>query len=187
MLFPMRSRDDERRLVSRCLTGEAAAWETLWRENLPYVSGALRSCRLDADGIEECCQDLFSQLWEDRQRILGAFEGRSSLAHYLAVIAVRDAFRHARRPAARPISSGLADTVEDPAPGPQDRAEASEQARDLRRASEGLPKREALLIQLVYGEGLAIQEAARLLKIEAGHARVTLHRARELLKKRFIP
>lgn len=184
----MQFREDERRLVARCLAGEAAAWETLWNDALPCLTAALRACRRDPSEIEELCQDLFARLWEDRRRILGGFEGRSSLARYLAVIVVRDAFRRSP-PRALPFPGSLVD----PAPGPEARAEISEGIGDLRRVVAGLPKREALLVRLVHGEGLEIREAARMLRLDAGHARVILHRARERLRrelskqKGFVP
>jgi RNA polymerase sigma-70 factor (ECF subfamily) len=172
--------DHDRRLIARCLAGDREAWEGLWRQHAPYVSAALRSWAAARGGIpaatvEDLCQELFLQLWRDRDSVLRAFRGRSSLGHYLAVIAIRRAMRVRKGDAALP--KGL----QDPRPVP-DSLEAEERAAALQQACLELAPRERLLIQLVYIEDLAPSVAAGLLQLDPGHARVLLHRAREHIR-----
>lgn len=178
--MPEASRED-RDLVQACLAGDAAAWERLWKRCLPYVAVVLRPWArrrgLHESDIDELCQDLFAKLWEERQRILGGFQGRSSLGQYLAVVAVRHAAR-VRQGGAAPLPAN----APDPRPGPPERLEAAERAAQVREALKELPDRELLLIQLVYADGLAPAVVARMLGLDPGHARVLLHRVREKLR-----
>lgn len=145
-------------LVARCLAGEEDAWEALWKRCAPRVEAALR-----AQGIrdpEEACQDLFARLWEDREKVLGGFQGRCSMERYLAVIALRRTLR--QKPVPGPLPEGLQ------APIPAEKPELPE-----------LEPREAVLVQLVYIDGLMIKEAAEVLGLTPGHARIVLKRMRD--------
>ena len=145
----MGSRDEDKVLVARCLAGDPAAWETLWEACRPYLAAALRSWasgrsrRLDPSRVEDLCQDLFVRLWEDRQRVLGEFQGRSSLRHYLAVIAIHRAMR-----SPPPIASLSADQP-DRGPAPGQGLEIQEQGALLKESFASLPPRERLLVRLV--------------------------------------
>ena len=168
-------------MVVRCLAGDRNAWEALWRQHRPYVAAALRSWRggLSPAAVEDLCQDLFRQLWRDREGTLKAFRGRSSLGPYLAVIAIRRAMRERKAPPALPGD------VQDPDPA-ADPVEAEERTTLLNQAFAELPSRELVLIQLVYLEGLKPVEAAATLHLDSGHARVLLHRARERIRTRLV-
>jgi RNA polymerase sigma-70 factor (ECF subfamily) len=176
----MRSPDAESRLVSRCLAGKAEAWDALCKDTRPYLKRVLGAYRFGPDEAEDICQDLFARVWEDRQRVLGAFEGRSPLRTYLAVIAVRQALR--KRSQAPPAPEPLEEAAS-PGPAPEAALREGERNRVLGQALAGLCNRERLLIRMVYFEGQPVAEAARLLKLEASHASVLLHRARRSLKK----
>lgn len=153
---------DAHPLIARCLAGDPAAWDALWKRCAPRILSALR-----ARGIsdpEEACQDLFARLWEDRERVLGAYQGRASLERYLAVIALRRAAK--QKPGPGPLPEGLEAPVKPEVP-----------------ALPELDARESLLVQLVYIDGLMIKDAAAVLGLPSGHARVILKRMRERISK----
>lgn len=62
-----------------------------------------------------------------------------------------------------------------------DRLDAEREARRLHRRIEGLPRALRDVIELVGLDGLEVAEAAEVLGIRPGTARVRLHRARRLL------
>ncbi len=53
----------------------------------------------------------------------------------------------------------------------------------LDRATQQLPEKSAILIHLHYQEGLAIREAAGIVGMSEGAAKVALHRARKMLRQ----
>lgn len=171
--------ENDRQRVALCLAGDAAAWDALWRECLPFLRRLLGARRFRNDEIEDLCQDLFVKAWQDRERVLGAFQGRSSLAFYLGVMAVREGLR--RRRAARPAST-LPASLEAPEAPPGDALDKAERRRRIDAALGSLPPRDRLLVHLTYLEGLGISEAAAVLKLNPGHAFVLLHRARARLR-----
>ncbi|GIG66857.1 RNA polymerase sigma factor [Phytomonospora endophytica] len=60
----------------------------------------------------------------------------------------------------------------------EERIDAEARARELYRAMDGLPKGERAVLELVALDGLDVAEAARVLGVKPGTARVRLHRAR---------
>lgn len=63
-----------------------------------------------------------------------------------------------------------------------DRIDAEARARSLYEAMDVLPDHERRVLELVALDGLTVQEAAEVLGIRAGTARVRLHRARGRMK-----
>lgn len=60
----------------------------------------------------------------------------------------------------------------------EERIDAEVHARELYQAMDGLPRGERAVLELVALDGLDVAEAARVLGIKPGTARVRLHRAR---------
>ncbi|MEV0648074.1 sigma-70 family RNA polymerase sigma factor [Phytomonospora sp. NPDC050363] len=63
----------------------------------------------------------------------------------------------------------------------EERIDAEARGRELYRAMDGLPRGERAVLELVALEGLDVAEAAQVLGIRPGTARVRLHRARRRL------
>lgn len=92
-----------------------------------------------------------------------------------------DAIRQQRRE-----SSVVASTAEgwlDPVAPP--RQERELQARDLRRAMEGLPTRQRRVIELLKLEDLSVRDVAAALGMTESNVKVTAHRGYALLRRRI--
>jgi RNA polymerase sigma-70 factor, ECF subfamily len=66
-----------------------------------------------------------------------------------------------------------------------ERIDAERRARYLHAAMQVLTEQDRDLVELVGVDGVAVHEAARILGVSAGAARVRLHRARKLLRDRL--
>ena len=187
-IFPRRARayagsvDLEKRarevdLVRRAQSGDLAAFEALYRENVGRVyATCLRLC-CDATLAEELTQDAFVRAWEK----LASFRGDSAFSTWLYRIAVNAClnFRAARKPPADELPEGLADGG---APA-SERVLSEERARLVRAAVTRLPERQrATLILKVYHD-LSHEEVARILGSTVGTVKANLFHALANLRR----
>ena len=120
--------------------------------------------------------------------MLRAWRRRSTLREaanrkqWLAAIVRNEAFRqHARR---RPDPSSSLEELE----GAEDvRVIATVERADLHAALAHLPDRDRELLTLRYGEDLTQAAIARRLGIPEGTVKVRLHRARDRLRRAYLP
>ena len=204
--------DDDRELVARLRTGEAAAFAELLRRHhraVVRVIGAL--VRRDAV-VEELAQEA----WLAVVRGLATFDGRGSLRGWIVRIAANVAkARNPREVREVPASSlspgggasdgdddddGVASATVDPArfhqdgrwaghwsapPAPwPDAAVGGAEARALlARALDELPPLQRQVLTLRDDQGLDADETCALLALSPSHQRVLLHRARARLRE----
>jgi RNA polymerase sigma factor (sigma-70 family) len=69
----------------------------------------------------------------------------------------------------------------------EDRIDAERDARRLYAALASLPRRDRALMELVALDGLSVTEAAAVLEVKPGTARVRLHRSRARVKAQLHP
>lgn len=121
------------------------------------------SLKLSADDVDDLCADTMAELLQRDMAALRDFQGRSSLAVYLAVIArrivirrlkeqrYRQAFGHVdAHKAAVEATSGER--------SPADRAEEQDRVDQLMQI---LPEESRQLLRAIYLDGLSYAEAAR--------------------------
>lgn len=181
-------------LVARCVTREPAAWDELVARHLAVLAAVVR--RVVGRGgvdVEDVLQSVYLRLWDDDCRRLRTFEGRSRLSTWLVVLARREALDRvrARRGRRETAASAIDGAVADPAVPERDgsAAPASAAAEDreerdrLSAAVDALPARDRLLVRLVWMDGCAYAEAARLLDVPENSISPWLLRARGRLKQ----
>ena len=167
--------DIEHATVLAAMGGDRGSFDelaTLWR---PRLMAAVRGRVADAADAEDVAQQALARAWEKRSR----FRPGARLGPWLLTIAYRLAADRRRAAGRRRHHEGLAAgtlrLVADPAP---DAADVSELWTTVRDTLDGDAYS---MVWLVYREGLAVREAARVLGRSAGSARVLLHRARSRL------
>ena len=67
----------------------------------------------------------------------------------------------------------------------EERIDAEREARKVYVALASLPRRDRALMELVAVDGLSVTEAAAVLGMQAGNARVRLHRSRKRVQAQF--
>jgi RNA polymerase sigma factor (sigma-70 family) len=69
----------------------------------------------------------------------------------------------------------------------EERIDAERKARELYGALASLPRRDRALMELVALDGLSVSEAAAVLRVKPGTARVRLHRSRLRMQEQLQP
>ena len=177
---------DDRDLVRRCVEGETGSWDEFVRRTrsaiLRGAAVALRKFRVvDAESIENVHQQVYVELLREGCRALRGFRAESDLEGWVAVIAMRTAYRlmRERRPEA-PLPDLLPAA---PTPAPGERAERAEFLNRLDAAFRKLEAREAALLRLSYFEKKSYKEIASELGLPMNSVSPLLIRAKEKLKK----
>jgi len=164
-------------LVDRAASGDVAAFEELYRENVSRVYLlCLRMCG-DPSLAEELAQEAFIRAWQK----LDSFRGDSAFSTWLHRVTVNvvlgdrrsTARREARiKPAGDELPVDL--STSEPSPG---------QVLDLERSIAALPEGARTIFVLHDVEGYRHKEIARLTGLAEGTSKAQLHRARKLLRK----
>ena len=144
----------------------------------PRLVRALRRRLGNAEDAEDVAQATLMRLYEQRHR----YDPRRPFGPWLFTIAYRLATDHRRR--RREPTGGIAagDDQADAGPGPSDVADEREtRGRVWGIADRVLNEQQWTAIWLAYGEGMTPTEVAGVMGIQAGNARVLLHRARAAL------
>ena len=167
--------DESAELARRAQTGDAAAFERLYRLHATHVRAiCLRLCA-DGQRAEEAAQDAWVRAWER----LAQWRGDAAFGtwlHRLTVNVVLESFRAERRRIARVTLAEDEDEVDAPIPSrePGD-------ALDLERAIARLPRGARTVFVLHDVEGYQHSEIAAMTGLAEGTLRAQLCRARRLL------
>jgi len=150
---PQLQPDVDRRLVERCLEGEARAWDELVRRHERLVYAVARSFRLSDPDLADVFQDVFAALVQGLPRIR---DGRA-LVRWLSTttqrIAYAAALRARRRDALAPATDPAdLDRVADAGPGLDASLEAHEEQALIRMALARLNERCRKLLQALFYE-----------------------------------
>jgi len=184
---------NEGMLVAAARSGDAAAFECLYRAYCSRVLGLCLRMTRRRDIAEDCVQQTFIRAW----RSLAAFEGRSAFSTWLHRIAVNEVLMHQRNrenrseldhspnPRSERFSSGEAGADEPLQYQPAGKERDAGEVMDLERALASLPEgsRHVVILQAVYG--YSHEEVADMLGIAVGTCKAQLHRGRKLLRKRL--
>jgi RNA polymerase sigma-70 factor (ECF subfamily) len=142
---------------ARIAAGDQGAFEQLFRAHYrPLCAFALQYVK-DGDRAEDLVQELFTHLWQDRERTRIS----TSIKSYLFA-AVRNRCLNALAVASRlrPLNERVHDRPDDEQPGED---EHTERAARVQAAIEGLPEERRKVFRLSRNEGLKYHEiAARL-------------------------
>lgn len=171
---------EERSLIRKAQTADAAAFEALYRMHVDKVYGLCLRMTGNVAEAEDCAQDAFIQAWQK----LDKFRGESAFGtwlHRVAVNTVLGRMRKSRREQDRIRA------VSDDATGPEPAAHGGEGGgfRDLEQAINELPSgaRHVFVLHAVYG--YSHDETSNMLGIAEGTSKAQLHRARRLLAQQL--
>ncbi|PRP96781.1 ECF RNA polymerase sigma-E factor [Enhygromyxa salina] len=171
-------------IISRVLSGDTRAFETLMRRHNERVYRAVRSRVQNEADVEEVMQRAYVAAF----RALGQFEGRARFSTWLVRIALNETSRALRPRGPRLVVSENEEQV--PVGGsagedPERAAYFGQMATMLEEAVDRLPEslRTAFVLRAVQGE--STREVARTLGISQVAVRVRVHRARQQVERRL--
>jgi len=169
---------DERDLLERLARGEAAVFDELVAA---HQARLLRLARRLL-GWDPQSEDVVQEVFLVALRRIGRFEGRSSLATWLAAITVRMCRRWRRRRWMWWKWLRRARSEKRPAAESSPPAERDETCQRVRRAVQELSAADREVIVLYYLEEMSAADMAQVLEISPNAVGVRLHRARERLR-----
>jgi len=188
--------DEERRLIAALVARDRSAWsEFVARfQGLVYARVARTALefnrQLDRSAIEDICADIFAALVENDFASLRRFEGRSSLATWLAIIARRSCLKWMQKKTQRhERASQRIDEVsqgEITGEGSADILAAMIQTEDqarLRMMLGRLKDGDQSVLRMFFLDGLSYAEIGRELGITTNAVGPKLQRAQKRLRQ----
>lgn len=182
----------DRNLLTRCLSGEQGAWNDfvdrfigLFIHVINHTAHA-RSARVSAHDVDDLAAEVFLTVLSDDFKVLRKFQGKSSLATYLTVIARRVVVRElANKRMAEAL--GHVNSHTKGAPG-KTAATPQEQQRiddreEISRMLDGLADSDAEVVKQFHLEGKSYREISMGLGIPQNSIGPTLTRARERMRQ----
>ena len=185
-----RDHEDDASLVTRCLRGEGAAWETLVERYQRLVYAVARRAGLDEHAAADVFQPVFARLIQHLPRI----EEPRRLQAWIVTTAKREALLQCRR-GKRTMSMTRPDDARDEAPEwdiaddsplPEDVLADLQQVHHLRLALERLDDRCRELLQMLFAdddEKMPYEEVARRLGMSLGSIGPTRSRCLDKLRR----
>lgn len=192
-----RSSEKDRRLLSRCLSGDRKASETLVRRFSGLVYQSVQYTLMAKDvsfnrhDLEDLHNTVFLRLFEQGCKKIRQYQGRNgcSLASWIRMIAVRTVLDHLRKKGVDIMGwqkkrITLEELPELKADGVEFEAqiEKAEQGRLLQDGMQRLPPRDRLFIKLHFDQGLSVAEVAEAMQLSIDNAYTVKHRAIQRLK-----
>lgn len=170
--------NQEWNLVERARSGDAAAFEQLYRQHSGRIYALVwRLCGGDSALAEDLVQDSFIRAWSK----LDLFEGKSAFGTWLHRLAANVALSDRRIRLKRVAREAPMDeAIERTAMGERD--VAADKRADLEQAIGGLPERARTVLVLFDIEGYRHEEIASLTGMAVGSSKAQLHRARKLVR-----
>ncbi len=169
----------DRALVERAVAGDARAFEDLVKAYQRMVAGVAWRYGIRQADLEDVVSEVFVKLYRNLHR----FRPDHPFSTWLYRLSANHAVDHIRRRRKERGRTEMPEQLADPAAGAGAELETDERARLLRDALVDLsvPYREA--IELVYVEGLRVDDAAERLGVPSGTVKTRLMRGREALRR----
>jgi RNA polymerase sigma-70 factor (ECF subfamily) len=172
--------DDEPEWIDRAKAGDTAAFQRLAERHAACLWRCALALGKDRHWAEDLAQETLVEAW----RSLARFDGRCRFSTWLYGI-LRHRFLKGRR--GRNKAEVLSPKALDQEPccddSPDGFAEASEDARRVRRAVADLPEEHRLVVELRFFAGATLDEIAAALDCPLGTVKSRLHNALEKLRK----
>lgn len=171
---------DERQLIARVLSGDAAAERELYEAHVDRVYRLAYRMTGDDSLAQDCTQDAFVRVF-DR---LGEFRGDAALGtwiHSVACSVVLNTLRKVRRIRRRELPEEEAAGL-----GHQPRAAEPDLKRRLHEAIDRLPARLRMVFLMHDVEGYTHEEIGGTLGVPVGTSKAQLSRARARLRDALV-
>ena len=192
---------EDRQLLSKCLSGDRGAWETVVRRFSNLVYQTVRSTFISKQtpfsrqDLEDLHNTVFLGLFEQGCAKLKLYQGRNgcTLASWIRIVTVRTVLNHLRK---KGVDGPLWEKKKTPVEGlswlkgedqgPLALMESAEQEKLVHEGMKSLAPRDRLFMKLHIDQGLPVEEVAEALQISVPNAYVVKHRAVERLRTYLV-
>ena len=173
-------------LRRRVLAGDREAFRPIVAAYQDQVYRCVYRLVRSREEAEDLSQEVFLKAFTR----LGAYDDRWAFSTWLLTIATRTALNALRRReqlVMAPLDGASAmDLATDAAENPREQAARGEWLDRLRRSIAQLTRPMAMIFGLRHEDGLTIREIARVTGASETAVKVTLHRARGILRKKML-
>jgi RNA polymerase sigma factor (sigma-70 family) len=195
------SLEQDRKLLSRCLSGDRKASEILVRQfsDLVYRSVQytlmIKHAPFNRQDLEDLHNTIFLQLFEQGCKKLRQYQGRNgcSVASWIRLVAVRIVLNHLRKKGLdamvwqkKRIPLEELPELKGDEMGALASMENAERGRLLQDGIQRLPPRDHLFMKLHFDHGLSMEEVAEAMKLSIQNAYTVKHRAIQRLKSYVV-
>ena len=174
----IRAADAEAADVALAASGDARAFERLYRTHVPRVHSLVRRM-LDADEADDVTQDVFVRAWQK----LATFRGEAAFGTWLHRLAVNVILARRKVVGTERVRYDSAEGTLDELPG---RHSHHESAVDFEEAVNRLPDGARQVFVLHDMEGYTHEEIGRMLGVVPGTSKSQLHHARMALREYLV-
>ena len=180
---------DDRMLLHRCLNHQPGAWNDFVDRYLGLIyhvihhTAHLRSVVLRPEDVEDLAAEILLEIIARDYQVLRQFQGKSSLATYLTVIARRICVHKLARRAAEVQTQSLSDGQKVPEPEAKPKVGTDlDTIEEVQKLLARLPRRARQIVRLYYLEGRSYEEISTELNIPVNTIGPILSRARKKLR-----
>jgi RNA polymerase sigma-70 factor, ECF subfamily len=189
----MMTNTEERLLIDRCKNGDKAAFDRLIRAYEKRVYNLAYRLSGNYDEANDISVDALLRVFQ----AIRLFRGDANFSTWLFRI-VTNVFldRRKRMKNKQHLSleeyieleeNSVTRQVEDPAPTPDEVAEAGERREKMQEAIATLPDYQRAMIVLYHTEGLSYEEISQVMSMPIGTVKSRLNRARLVLREKLEP
>lgn len=164
-------------LVRRMVAGDETAMHELYAAyGQRLYAYALRLTR-DQSLAEDVVQEALVAAWKSARR----FRGEGRVIAWLLGIVHHLALKSLRHPA-QPLTDEIEETLAAGVPSPEQQFESAEQAARLRFGLRALSAEHRSVLELVFYQGLSLEQAAQVCRVPLGTIKSRLSYARRQLR-----
>ena len=160
---------------------EKSEIETIYRKYFHDVFLYIRALSENESLAEEITQETFLKAMNNIEK----FDGRKDIRAWLFVIAKNTYFRYCRRNkiyVGEEFSEIMQDSMQDTSPAVLDQIVQDETVRNLKRYAELIPEPTGKYFICGYMVSSPLRQIGKCYQKSAGWARVTYHRARQMIR-----
>ncbi|MFN8219084.1 MAG: sigma-70 family RNA polymerase sigma factor [Fimbriimonadales bacterium] len=168
--------DEEARLVERCLSGDASAFEVLYTRYYEKVFALARGIVLDADDAADAVQEIFTLAYRNLHR----FDRRAKFGTWLYRIAVNQSIQLTRRNRHKRHNVELNEALATPVQEAEDTSDPK-----VQEAMGHLAPQDRAILTLFYWDELSLNEIGATLHCNENAAKTRLYRARERFRQAY--
>ncbi len=169
--------DPDLALARRLAAGDEAALRELYAAYGQRLYAYALRLTDDPAQADDVVQDALVAVWKSAH----AFRGEGRLLAWLLGIVHHTALKALRRRSA-PITEHMEETLAAASPSPEQQAERQDQSARLRAALRSLSPEHRAVLELVFYQGLSLEEAAQVCRVPLGTVKSRLSYARNHLR-----
>ena len=163
-------------LVRRMAAGDEAAMHELYAANGQRLYAYALRLTSDPARAEDVVQDALVAAWKSARR----FRGEGRVIAWLLGIVHHLALKSLRHPS-QPLTEEIEETLEAGSPSPEQQIENAELAARVRLGLRSLSSEHRSVLELIFYQGLSLEEAAQVCRVPLGTIKSRLSYSRRQL------